>query len=91
MLLSKPGESLQVKTRWNRATIVPSKPTPRPTLTVVGGGLANVGTDEEFDAGIEAVPFLEELVEEDEEEGGDNELDDEEVWLGRRWWLDPRR
>jgi hypothetical protein len=33
---------------------------------------------------IEAAPFLEELVEEDNEEGGDDELDEEEVWVGHR-------
>jgi hypothetical protein len=45
-------------------------------------GLTDVGSDEEVDAGTEAVPFLEELVKEDDEEGGDDELDDEEADAG---------
>lgn len=41
-------------------------------------GLADVGRDEERDAGAEAVALLEELVEEDDDERGGDELDDEE-------------
>jgi hypothetical protein len=40
-------------------------------------GLAtDVGSDEDVDAGTETVPFLEEHVEEDDEEGSNDELDD---------------
>ena len=41
-------------------------------------GFADVGGDEEGDAGTEAVPLLEEFVEEDDDEGGDDELEDQE-------------
>jgi hypothetical protein len=37
-------------------------------------GCADVGSGEGVDARAEAVPLLEELVEEDDEEGGDDEL-----------------
>jgi hypothetical protein len=38
-------------------------------------GFADVGGDEEGYTRAEAVPFLEELIEENNDEGGDNELD----------------
>ena len=41
-------------------------------------GLANVGSDEQVDAGAQAVALLEELIEKDDNEGGDYELNDEE-------------
>jgi len=41
-------------------------------------GFADVGGNEERDAGSEAVALLEELVEEDDDEGGRDELYDEE-------------
>lgn len=44
-------------------------------------GLADVGSDEEV-AGTKVVTFLEKLVKEDDEEGGDDELDDEEADVG---------
>lgn len=40
-------------------------------------GLADVGSDEEGDARAETVALLEELVKEDDDEGGDDELEDE--------------
>jgi hypothetical protein len=40
--------------------------------------LANVGGDEERNARAEAIASLEELIEEDDEKGGDDELDDEQ-------------
>ena len=41
-------------------------------------GLANVGSNEQVDTRAQAVALLEELVEEDDDEGRNNELDDEE-------------
>ena len=41
-------------------------------------GLADVSRDEERDTGAETVALLEELVEEDDDELGRNELDDEQ-------------
>jgi len=46
-------------------------------LTVVSDGLADVGGNEQVDAWTEAVSFLEEFVEEDNDKGSDNELNDE--------------
>jgi hypothetical protein len=43
-------------------------------------GLPNVGSDKEVGARAETVPFLQELVEEDDEE--DYEMDDEEADAG---------
>jgi len=39
-------------------------------------GFANIGGDEEVDAGAETVTLLEELVEENDDKGGDDKLDD---------------
>ena len=41
-------------------------------------GLADVGGDEQGDTGSEAVAFLKEFVEKDDDGGSDDELDDEE-------------
>ena len=58
----------------------------RSTASVDGGrgeslphdGLANVGGDEERDTAAETVAFLEELIQEDNDETGDHQLNDEE-------------
>jgi hypothetical protein len=55
------------------------------TTSVDGGGrerfpddgFTNVGGDEQRDTGSETITFLEEFVEKDDNEGGDDELDDE--------------
>ena len=46
-------------------------------------GLADVGRDEERDAGAEPIPLLEQLVEDDDDDAGDEELQDDQDRVAR--------